>query len=402
MMTLAVMMLAAVSASFAQQDDRAAATAAAIDRYVISAEAGGVNYVEGSVSIERKAGKSGILLKRDKVAVGDVVATGADGRAEILLNPGSFLRVGPNSQFEFTSTSLEDLQVSLRSGSAIFEVYAAQDFRVRITTPGAKVYLIESGVFRIDAFGKRTTVAVWKGKAQADDVQATVITAGREAVISNGSATVAKFDRDEKDAFEAWSNTRAKDLAKLTASLKNGMYRRAMMQSLMGGGWNMYNSFGLWVFDPFSGVYCFLPFGRGWRSPYGYRFGGSIWDYNGWYPYGGWQPVYGGGGSGGNGGGSGGGNSNQPTVTPIATAGDRSPIPPFVRMEGSGGLGGGRGLSDPGSGFGNSGNSGSSGGSNGSGNSGGVTYSAPPSSTPVSSPPSSSSETKTVNTTRDN
>jgi hypothetical protein len=64
------------------------------DRYIVSARAGGVNYVEGTVAVIRKSGRSGLLLKGDTLEVGDRVSTGANGKAEILLNPGSFLRLG--------------------------------------------------------------------------------------------------------------------------------------------------------------------------------------------------------------------------------------------------------------------------------------------------------------------
>ena len=84
-------------------------SAAAGDRYIVSARAGGVNYVEGTVAVIRKSGRSGLLLKGDTLEVGDRVSTGANGKAEILLNPGSFLRLGGSSAFEFNTTSLDDL-----------------------------------------------------------------------------------------------------------------------------------------------------------------------------------------------------------------------------------------------------------------------------------------------------
>src|SRR5688572_13626650 len=104
------------------QDDRV--VSAAGDTYVISAKAGGINFVEGKVSIARKDGKSSYLIKDDKLEIGDKVTTGTDGKAEILLNPGSFVRLGTNTGFEFITTDLDNLKLKLSSGSAIFEVYA--------------------------------------------------------------------------------------------------------------------------------------------------------------------------------------------------------------------------------------------------------------------------------------
>ncbi|MDQ3750897.1 MAG: FecR domain-containing protein, partial [Acidobacteriota bacterium] len=102
--------------TFAQESRRTVSEISSL--YVISAKAGGVNFVEGKVAVTRKVGKSGYLLKGDTLEIGDKVSTGADGRAEILLNPGSFVRLAENSSFEFASTSLEDLQLKLNGGSA--------------------------------------------------------------------------------------------------------------------------------------------------------------------------------------------------------------------------------------------------------------------------------------------
>lgn len=267
------------AAAVSAQND--AIAAAAGDKYVISAKAGGVNFVSGAVGIVRTEGKSGVLLKGDKLEIGDRVSTGVDGKAEILLNPGSYLRLGPSSAFEFKTTSLDDLQIRLDSGSAMFEVFATEDFVVTVNTPKTKVTLIDSGIYRVDVDsdggGK---VAVWKGKAQLGDDAEAIVKSGREGSVTSGQVVVAKFDRDDKDELELWSKDRAKDLAKISGKLQRDTMRTALMQSFLGRQWNMYSSFGLWVYDPFRRSHCFLPFGWGWGSPYGYGFGSSIWYYN--------------------------------------------------------------------------------------------------------------------------
>ena len=123
--------MAFVSSSVVAQDETLAS--AARDRFVISAKAGGVNYVEGTVGLARKRGGGGRLIKGDTLEIGDRVSTGPDGRAEILLNPGSFIRIGPNSAFQFVTTSLDDLRLRVDRGSAVLEVFAAEDFRVGVT-----------------------------------------------------------------------------------------------------------------------------------------------------------------------------------------------------------------------------------------------------------------------------
>jgi len=318
------------------QSERDAAVAAAGDKYVISAKAGGVNYVEGSVSIVRKDGTGGYLTRRDEIGIGDVVTTGDNSKAEILLNPGSFLRIGSNSSFQFKTTSLDDLRIQLESGSAIFEVFASRDFKVRVTTPKAKMLLILSGVYRVDV-GKDggANVEVWEGDVLLGDRNATVVSSGRSAVLSGGVATVQKFDRGNKDEFELWSRARGKELAKQSAKLRDKALRNSLLTSFNSGRWGMYGSFGLWVYNPLYGGFCFLPFGNGWNSPYGFGYGNCMCYYN--MPYTIYTPPNHGGG-----GGSGGGSSN-PTITAIATSGDRSPTPPFVRMQGTQGS---RGIMD--------------------------------------------------------
>ena len=307
-------------------------SAAAGDRYIISAKAGGVNFVEGAVTVARKSGTSGYLVKGDTLEIGDRVSTGANGKAEILLNPGSFVRLSGNSAFEFKTTELDDLQVQLDSGSAILEVFAAAEFKVSISTPKRSFILIETGVYRVDVLnGRESRLEVWRGSAMTGGSE--VIKSGRVALASgSGRVAVSKFDRDDKDALDVWSKNRSKELAKLTAGLKRTDLRADLMRSFLGRGWNMFNSFGLWIFDPFSGGYCFLPFGYGWNSPYGYGYGHSMW----WYemPPVVYMPPS-------TGGTPNGGGPTPPTSIPLRI--DRSPIPPFVRLEQTtgGGLNGG-------------------------------------------------------------
>jgi hypothetical protein len=248
------------------------------DLYVISAKAGGVNFVEGKVAIARKNGRSGYLLKGDSVEIGDKVSTGTDGKAEILLNPGSYVRLAENSSFEFITTSLDNLQLKLDGGSAMFEVIADSDFKVAVVTPKAEFSIFTSGVYRVNVLGDGSgKIAVWKGKAQIEDFARTEIKSGREAVVNGGQVAVTKFDRDDKDSLEEWSKTRAKDLAKVNSRLQRQDLRSSLLNGFGASRWNMYNSFGLWVFDASFGSYCFLPFGYGWSSPYGYGYGRDLW-----------------------------------------------------------------------------------------------------------------------------
>jgi len=275
-MIFAIVMLASIGA-FAQDRGTKSVTA---DRYLVSARAGGVNYVQGSVGVARATGKSGTLLKGDILQIGDRVLTDGNSRIEVLMNPGSYIRLGANSAFEFKTTSLDDLQIKLDAGSAMFEVFAADEFTVTVFTPRGKAVLVASGVYRFDVAGDgNATVAVTEGKALVgpDEI---LVKKGRTGAIGSGSIAIAKFDRGKRDELGEWSKTRAQDLAKVTRSLRNNDVRLALASSLNNRRWGFRDSFGLWVFDPFSQNYCFLPFGYGWYSPYGYGFNNGIYWYN--------------------------------------------------------------------------------------------------------------------------
>jgi hypothetical protein len=247
-----------------------------VGQYIISAKAGGVNFVSGNVTVNHRTGAGGLLLQGDEVQIGDRVSTGEDGKAEILLNPGSFLRVGPNTSFEFASTDLEDLRMNLRAGSAIFEIIATKEFGVSVKLPQATLHLNTSGVFRIDVredgFG---TLSVLKGRAY---IGGTKIASGHSALLTSSGISVAKLDHDTSDPLDIWSKDRAKEMSKLNAKLEQGALRNSLISSFNGGGWNLYNSFGLWVFDPRIRRGLFLPFGFDWSSPYGWNYNYNLWS----------------------------------------------------------------------------------------------------------------------------
>jgi FecR protein len=289
LLTILVLCFAVVSVSFAQ--NRRGASIPVADLYKISASAGGVNLIEGKVTSVRKNGKSGLLIKGETIEVGDKVTTDSIGKAEILLNPGSYLRLSENSEFEFTNSSLDNLQVKITRGSVIMEVITNSDdgFIVGVQTPQNKVFIIESGVYRFDVLADAASqVEVWKGKVQIGIGKAGIIKGGKTATLNGSQVAIAKFDRDKKDSFEIWSKARAKELSVANAGLidKSGL-RTSLMSGFYGRSWNAYDSYGVWILNIRGGGWCFMPFGYGFNSPYGFGFGRNLWDYN--LPY---QIIY--------------------------------------------------------------------------------------------------------------
>ena len=246
------------------------------DIRVISARAGGVNFVSGEARVKfRDQGRWQALTMKDTLASGDTVATGAGGRLEVLLNPGAYFRLGENSEFTLADDSLDNLRLSLESGSGIIEASGFSELRVSILvdTPQTRVEIVRSGIYRVNVRPPHSTeVAVHKGRALVGKEQALTVKGGRAARVVGVGVEVAKLDKKEKDALDLWSRERAHLLAKANGKLSSRSVNTVLASMNMTPNyWSGFSS-GLWYFDPRSGCYVFIPGGYGWSSPYGFYY----------------------------------------------------------------------------------------------------------------------------------
>ena len=85
-----------------------------------SALPGTLNYVEGQASLNARALDSKSVGSAE-LQPGQSLTT-EKGKAEILLTPGVFLRVGNNSSVRMISPSLTDTEVGVTQGQAMIEV----------------------------------------------------------------------------------------------------------------------------------------------------------------------------------------------------------------------------------------------------------------------------------------
>jgi hypothetical protein len=313
-----LVILMAAGSTFAQ--DRKPLPPDEQSKYVVSAKAGVVNLIEGDVTYKHDKADWDKLIIGDDLRDGDTVKTGADGRAEILLTPGCYLRLAENTEFILSDPSMNWLAIRVLKGSAIVEA-SALDGPLMVKTPKADFSIIRVGLYRfyVEADGK-AEVAVRKGRVS---VVNTVIKGDKKASIENGVPAIVALNKKEVDSFDTWSKDRAQTLIAANKRLSN----REIKRSLTGG-----FATNMWIRDSACGCYTFLPYTGGFSSPYGwdYRVCNPYW-YRGW----GDGSVYGGGNNGGyrgnnpSNGGSGGGTSGG-------------------RGDHGGGVGGGAGASRPG------------------------------------------------------
>lgn len=252
------------------------------EKFVISARAGGVNAVTGRAAM-RPHGNSEwqqLTIKED-LETGDIVRTGLDGRVEMLLNPGSYMRIAENSEFELADNSLQNLEVRLVRGTAIVEVTGAEDTEllINISTPHTRMAIVRRGLYRVNVVpGDATELIVRKGRVMLEGSH-TKVKGGNKVVFSSNSFSVAKLEKADKkksDDFDGWSKERAHTLAQANSKLSvrtvnafissfsNDWYYNVWGRSGIYRGIN-----GIWLFNPGAGCFTFFPFGYGWGSPYG-------------------------------------------------------------------------------------------------------------------------------------
>ncbi len=265
-------------------------------QYLTSARAGFVNRTEGKVHILRadsQDGEKGRASLGTQMRDGDSISTVGDSYAEVLLNPGSYLRLNENTEVRAASTDLGSVRFELIKGSVIAEVGETnKKAPIEIVTPQGTLTIAKEGLHRIDTRESVTQVSVRQGeiylgtRQEFAASQAMKIGRGKVATLSGstqpGKGDLAKLDRDAMDSFDQWSFNRAQ---MLTAANVASLRRSGVMSAFNGG----------WYYNAFYNCYTFMPFRSRFYSPYGFGFFNNYRDcyyYNPWYSGG----YYGGGG----------------------------------------------------------------------------------------------------------
>jgi hypothetical protein len=224
----------------------------------ISARPGALNYIEGNAAINGQVLPN--KLSGQVFLNPDETLSTTNGRAEVLLTPGVFLRVGNNSAIRMMSTSLINTQVELTHGEAIVEVaQLLKDNNIQVLDHGAFIKFQKPGLYRIAADGA-PTAAVLDGKLIVSNGDQTIeLGKGKQTVIA-ANMQAQKFDTKRVDDLYAWSNVRSQynsTASYMAASAYSGPYNP---------GWFWAAGYDTWAWAPFGG-YAFSPFGWGFYGP---------------------------------------------------------------------------------------------------------------------------------------
>ncbi len=277
----------------------AAGSVAAMAQSVISARSGLIHYIEGQVYLGDKLVESK-AASFPEVKENEQLRT-VEGRAEILLTPGVFLRLGENSSFRMVTNRLIDTRLEFLSGAAVVEAAdIPKDNSVTVVYKDAAVHFTKKGIYRFDST---------PGELRVYDGEAAVTAGEKNLDVKEGhelafdTMAVSNFDKKAGDALNRWSERRAEYIAMANVSAANSV-RTASLYG--GGGYSGYGGLGYgdlgygglgyggfgyggyyglggygmgyggfgggWFFNPYFGMYTYVPGMMGaFYSPYGYR-----------------------------------------------------------------------------------------------------------------------------------
>lgn len=196
-----------------------AAGGVGIAQKVISAKAGLVYFVQGRAWVEGGRLNSGGTIQQ--LRAGEMLST-ERGRVELLLNPGTVLRLGEMGRMRMDNVDLTDTRLTVNQGAAVITVNNPPKLdRVELHAGGGVVVLKGAeGVYRFDAgpsANGRARLRVYSGQAAVYLENAGNGTSNAaESLVRGGYAVtlddlaIAKFDTKDTDAFEQWAEARGR------------------------------------------------------------------------------------------------------------------------------------------------------------------------------------------------
>jgi hypothetical protein len=244
----------------------------AMAQQTISARPGAVNYVEGTVTLDGRAISPG-AIRRTEVGPGQVIQTN-QGKAEVLLTPGVFVRLDDNSALRMITPSLTNTEVGIERGRALIEVdMIEKENHLDILDSGVHTTIEKNGIYQFDA--DRASVAVYDGKAVVRENDRQIdLGKGKELLLtSNADLKPQKFDRNQTGDLYAWSKLRSEYMA--NANLASAQTIIVNNPGWYGPGWFWNPGWSTWAFLPGNG-FLYSPFGFGFYSPAFYYYNAPV------------------------------------------------------------------------------------------------------------------------------
>lgn len=253
-----------------------------------------LSFIGGSVYVQRSTEEGfeeGLINM--PIEEGNRLGT-TDGRAELYLGKGAYMRLDNDTKVEVLSLPKKDsnlTRLQILKGNVYLSINRLDEEKdIEVHTPDASFYVLSEGLYRIDVQdNRRTDLFVFYGVAEAAGEEGSVLIKSElNLSVASGrfSGRPVRFLAVAEDAFDRWSESRESDLAIQVAAKR----LPAELEDFEGeleeyGDWGWVNPYG-WVWVP-GGL------GPDWRPYYnGYwtwlSLGGWTWmpyDPWGWVPF---------------------------------------------------------------------------------------------------------------------
>ncbi len=214
-----------------------------------------------------------LLTAGHKLNAGGQLRTFENGRAELLLNPGSYLRLAERSLIRFIRTGYPKMKFEILQGEVIVESAAFNPtiHSLSISTPGGDFQVAAKGLYRL-SLEPRLRVSIHKGALDWTGMnrKRRRLEAGRSYRLEATTSKLHSGKLTKKDDLNQWSQKRAQQLAQ-SNSLLSARVRRSAYPSFG------YQNRGGWVLGNRSQWFTFVPFDSKPKSPYGFRYSNALW-----------------------------------------------------------------------------------------------------------------------------
>jgi hypothetical protein len=182
----------------------------AFGQSVVSVRSGLINYSEGDVLINGQPLQRRFGAYTSLKAGSDLVTR--SGRAELLLTPNAYLRVGAESAIRMVSDGLADTRVELLGGSAVLDSSTAPGKTpLTITLHDSTVRFLAPGRFRVDSDPPQ--LRVFEGDAEVEEGGKKIQVAPSQLLPLSGAPIVRRFTDGSDNMLDLWSDERSSLIA---------------------------------------------------------------------------------------------------------------------------------------------------------------------------------------------
>jgi hypothetical protein len=176
-----------------------------------------ISIVQGDVNVRRgDTGQLEAAAINAPMMASDHLQTSPGSRAEIELDNGNLIRLGPNTDVGFADLEYRRYQVQLGAGTIIYRVLRDAGSQAEIDTPSIAVRPLGVGEYRISALEDGTTqITVRSGQAEIDSPNGSEQLAAGRTTLVRGNPNQAEFQTTgeiARDQFDDWSANRDREL----------------------------------------------------------------------------------------------------------------------------------------------------------------------------------------------